>query len=183
MDRARRKSYNVAAVEYKQEKFRVDVDKLKKLVAGAAISIALVASILTGVVVKGVDSLQDQMTINEYLSQYSSIVNENTHRTENGKYYWYDTPRMAKEIANNPETLEEELYATYKRIGYNYANKIDQISDVVNCMGYKDFDDYLIQHGHVDEEGQPSRDGYEEYMDASILSKAMMAKAEEGRKK
>ena len=44
-------------------------------------------------------------------------------------------------------------------------------------------DDYLIQHDHVDEEGQPSREEYEEYMDASILSKVIMAKAEEGRKK
>ena len=169
-ERARRKSRNVARVEYKQEVFRVDLDKLKKLITVSALALTVLVSSLTGVAVKGVNNLQDQAQINEYLSQYSSIVSENTHRTDDGQHYWYDTYDIEKEVSNNPETFSEELYAVYNKIGYNDENKIDHMNKIVNHTGnYSDFDDYLTKNGFVNEDGSPSRENYEDYSDQYIL--------------
>jgi len=182
-ERARRKSRNVARVEYKQEVFRIDVDKLKKLIAVSALTLTVLVSSLTGLAVKGVNDLQETVKVNDYLSQYSHIVSENTHRTNDGQHYWYDTYDIEKEVSNDPETFKEELYAVYNRIGYNDENKIDHMNKIVNHTGnYSDFNDYLVQNGFVDENGEPSRENYEEYMDAYILAKVNMEEVESRKK-
>jgi len=182
--RERRKSRNVATIEYKEEVTRIDVDKFKKLVITAVLALAIGVSALTGVTVKGVDNLKNQMQVNDYLSQYSTIVSSNTHRTDDNQHYWYDTYDIEKEVSNDPETFEEELYAVYNKIGYNDENKMKHMNEIMRHTGnYSDFDDYLTQKGFVDENGEPSRENYEEYMDSYILAKSNMEKVEESRKK
>ena len=72
-EEARRRSRDVMVVEYKKERCKIDVNKLKKLFIAAGLTLVIASSALTAFITHSVDSIKDKITINEYLSQYSTM--------------------------------------------------------------------------------------------------------------
>lgn len=170
-ENAKRRSRDVMVVEYKKERFKIDVNKLKKLFAAAGIMLVIASSILSSVITNRISDAKDQMKINEYLSQYHSILASNTHRTQDNEHFYYDHYSIGREIASDEDTFDEELYAVYSSMSYRDSN-IDQI--VFATGDYKNLDEYLTKNGFVDEAGNPSKEKYENVMDTQILAKAAL---------
>ena len=170
-EEARRRSRDVMVVEYKKERCKIDVNKLKKLFIAAGLTLVIASSALTAFITHSVDSIKDKITINEYLSQYSTILSDNTHRTQDNEHFYYDHYEIGKEISDDAETFDEELYAVYTNMSYRDSN-IDQI---VRATGeYSSLDEYLVANKFVDENGNPSEEKYKAVMDTQILAKAAL---------
>ena len=184
-ERAKRKSVKVAAIEYNGERFKIDLDKLKKLLIAGTAAVTMTVTILTASVTNALNTVRDNMEVDEHLSQYRDIIVENTHRTSDNQHYWYDVDGIGREVAEDLNTAEDKLFAVYKDIGYNEANRDKHMDQVIDYLGeeYKTFDDYLKLKGFVDEKGNPSREVYEEYNTKRIAAELAKEKAELVKKK
>ena len=88
-------------------------------------------------------------------------VDENTHRTEDNKGYWYDTTTIASDIASSND-YDDNIYGAYYKIDSNGANVFGTMNDIIaKSSDYTDFTDYLRDHGLLKDDGTIDINKYE----------------------
>lgn len=118
--------------------------------------------------------------VNQELSEYSTIVNENTHRTDDNQNYFYDTYDIASAISKDQSDIDKAIYGVYSNIGYNKANKLSQMDNVISSVEFtakadevadhfSNFSDYVISKGYIDKDGKADFKAYENAMTQMLV--------------
>lgn len=172
---AMQKSTNGNTVERTQKKTKVPKQAILSVILGFMGTFGLI---------KGLESIhqgiQMQSIVCEETKTAVDILKNNTHRTDDRKNFWYDTEGIAKDtIKNYTEDLYDvALYGYYRDIRFNRQSNMDDIirdlryavSEDSNFKKYRDFDDYLVKSGFVDDSGNADKKVYEEKMKKYIIS-------------
>lgn len=177
---------DIAKVEYKGERYRINAKRLKVAVVTAFLATAIACTALGYGLSKGIDHLEDEYDVYQEISSYAHIVHDNTHRTSDNQGYWYDTLDMGDDILKK-EDKAVALYAAYEKMTCGtYENKMKHMDQIIDRMRnvvehyqetypgiktYSNFTDYLIQNECIDKDGNPSFKVYEEKMKDYILNK------------
>lgn len=195
-EKAYKKSCDVMKVEYKEEKVKIDVKKLEKILIIAGLTIAITSSTITGLAVNSINDFSKNAQVTEYISEYSNIVLNNTHRTKDNKNYWYDIGAIASELLEDKETFLEKFYTVYRNIGYNEESRRSNLDNILLTVSsyisgseekypgfekYDSFDDFMIKNNFVDKKGKPSEKEYEKAMIEYINAKSTIESFTEGR--
>lgn len=166
-------------VRYVKMRHELYVARLKaSFIAGAVIGILVVGGLVYGSST-AINKMQEYGIVNEELSQYSTIVNQNTHRTDDNQHYFYDTSDIASEISDIKEDdIDKAIFGVYSNIGYNDENKIEQMNNIMNSVnfskqeeakGFDNFNDYVVSKGFVDKDGKADYDAYTNAMAKMIV--------------
>lgn len=151
---------------------------------------SIAAIIATSGVIYGVNKVADMYHTSTVVAQQvgegRQLVSENTKRTNDNQHYFYETFDIAMKLTEDPKNFDNNLYGVYNAIGYNKANKFEQMEDVVSKVGnivssnkedlginyYKDFTDYLEKKGFVKEDGTVDLKAYEEAIRNQMVKEA-----------
>ena len=152
---------------------------------GTFVAGAMIAVLATSALVYGghalSETLNESKIVREETSSYSQLVNNETHRTNDNEHYFYDTYDIASGIMNDQENIDKGIFGVYSNIGYNEANKIEQMNDVISSVDFQkkaeeaaqkfsNFNDYVVSKGFVDKEGKADYNAYEEAMTKMIVN-------------
>ena len=150
----------------KTDKKTMEVYKKTALfVAGVATVCALVFSGLS------VSNALETYNLAKNTIGYQS-VDENTHRTEDNKGYWYDTDSIASDIVSSND-YDDNIYGAYYKIDSNGANVFGTMNDIIaKSSDYTDFKDYLKDHDLLKDDGTIDINKYE--AQASMVLKEHM---------
>lgn len=175
-----KKSSNVKKIKYKGKTYSIDTKALTKFIAQSTLAIVLSGAALVSVVGMASDNLNDFKNDRQIKSEYVQLLNENTHRTDDTKGYWYDFDAIAKGLLTNSEDFELQLYCIYDQIGYNEANKIECMNNLFREINieiskdiekYKDFEIYENFEHYLKVNGYTSKKVYEHHMNKMIETK------------
>lgn len=135
--------------------------KLGKFVTVAVSCIVVVIMVGSGMTVKGwIDNNVKDNQITHFLEENYNVLEPNIHRS--GGTLWYDTLDIAKDIQES-DNMDMAIYSSYRQMDYK-SNMDDVIRHLQNDE-YETFNEYLTYKGYVDEEGNPSREKYNEAID------------------
>jgi len=146
----------------------------KSLFVLALVSTMAVSSLLTLGVVEFVDNVQTTISISEFNNdmRVKEAMKDASwsYVDDDGNRVWgYNHDTLANYVDglgkyhgwhNNPDAA---LFAVYNQLSQRKTQNIDEIVKRVDG-DYNSWDDYLIQHGFVDKNGNPSNDIYKKEM-------------------
>ena len=114
------------------------ISKKRQLVLSVLLSASMTFS--TATIAKiGVDALKDQITYNKSTNQYSSIIEDNTYRTNSGEHYFINASDVAEDIKELEIEDKYDLYHHLIGIAQNiHWNKNQNFQDVLD---YFDLDE------------------------------------------
>ena len=111
-----------------------------------------------------------------------TILERNTHYTEDFQDTWFDNQKIAWDILHLPnEAFDAALFTVYEDMGEdrvkNYVDNWEKVIQTIGrdakqnkhplgyarCHGVKSFDEYLIKNGFVDKHGDPDVDKFVSY--------------------
>lgn len=155
--------------------------KRKKTLNKAFLGLAIAAMISTSAYFTIKD--YEIFKVRSLVKEGRQIVYDNTNRTDNNLYYYYEIDKIAEALTKDPDNFDAKLYGVYKAIGYNDENKLEQMEKVVAEVGrivkreqntkidyYEGFIHYLREKGFVNKEnGEVDVNTYERSMDQQIL--------------
>lgn len=148
--------------------------------AGAMIAILASAALAYGGHTLS-ENLSDAKVVRQEISDYSNLVNSETHRTNDNEHYFYDTADIASKLTEDQNNIDKGIFGVYKNIGYNQGNKIEQMNDVIDSMAfeqttsenktqYDNFNDYVVSKGYIGKDGKADYDAYEKAMTQMIVN-------------
>ena len=148
-------------------------------------------AILAGMLIyTGAKTVQEKIVYSNHYSYVDhtlgngnhTILQENTHRTDDYQNFWYDTGGIAEDILSKfDDAFDAALYVTYNDMGVNrnngYISNIDFLIRSLNMYvnmdshpityakisGCESFSDFLIKNGFIDKNGNPSYEMYESF--------------------
>jgi len=181
-DRARK---NSVGEEKKVRYVRMNREAYIARLKASFIAGAMIAILAAGALVYGGHAISERLSessiVRAETSSYSQLVGKETHRTDDNQHYFYDTYDIASELANDQKNIDKGLYGVYTNIGYNKANKIEQMNDVISSVDFQknaeevaqkfsNFNDYVVSKGFVDKDGKADYNAYEEAMTKMIVN-------------
>lgn len=148
--------------------------------AGAMIAILASAALAYGGHTLS-EKLSDAKVVSQEISEYSNLVNSETHRTNDNQHYFYDIGDIASKLAEDQDNIDKGIFGVYKNIGYNQGNKIEQMDGVIDFMAFAktdtenkiefdSFNDYVVSKGYVLENGKADYEAYEKAMTEMIVN-------------
>lgn len=148
--------------------------------AGAMIAILASAALAYGGHTLS-ENLSDAKIVRQEISEYSYLVNSETHRTNDNQHYFYDIGDIASKLTEDQDNIDKGIFGVYKNIGYNQGNKIEQMDSVIyfmsfdktdndNKIEFDNFNDYVVSKGYVLEDGKANYDAYEKAMTQMIVN-------------
>lgn len=179
---------DIVDISYQGKRYKITAQQLKVGVVTTFLAAAIAVTGMVKVIEKGVENIQDRIAISSVCEEYSTIVSDNTHRTQKKDNYWHDPRGIAIDILQ-AEDRDLAIYSVYSNIDYNRTknmtdifNEIDRVilnnpeyySDIPLYGGYEN---YLKNMGCVDKKGNISVEKYREKMSEYAVSVANLDKA------
>ncbi len=174
-----------------EKKKRESEDRKKQIIAiGATVAILLAGGYAVGSYMHKVSDERDiSKVVSNALAPYSStIVSENTHRTQGNQNIWYDNVNIGKEIVESKDDIEnfDLENALFKTLVQTYPYVSDNAPDIFDSIKrYADPDDFAAAfgdatsfHDYAEGLGSVDKDGnfdYDEYV--GTMRKRICAKA------
>ncbi len=163
---------------------KIPKEKYKNILKGTFLAGAITAGLTIGSIHLGysaINEFNDTKVVYETIMTGRNIVQENTKRTSDNKHYYYDEMAIAKQIAEDVDNLDLNLYSVYKSIGYNAENKIEEMNVILSRLSLyvkdnekievDDFNAYLVNEGFKTPEGQADYKQYDKAMKETIINK------------
>ena len=178
---------NKSVNNQKEKVIRVKEKTLKNFIKASIVIIGLSS---VGIVQAGnslANHINKAQVVGNSISEARNFVHSSVHRTADNMNYYYNTDQIADYILKNPESKYEKIYAVFTTIGYNEASKNEQMDIIIkkvfeNENGdaiYNSFNQFLIENGFVDKDGNPSKKDYEEKMKEYIFAKEELKEQED----
>ena len=189
-ERAEKKAEQKARMSEKKK--RESGDRKKRIIAiGATVAILFAAGYAGSYIQRASDERDISKVVSDALAPYSStIVSENTHRTQGNQNIWYDNVNIGKEIVESDDDIEnfdlenalfKTLVQTYPYVSDNAPEIFDSIKryaapdDFTAAFGgATSFNGYVKNLGCVDENGNFDYDGYVDTMRERVYAKAVL---------
>ena len=145
-ERARKKSTSGKPSMRRREQIRMSkkdfLQRLKAVAGVAAVSTVL----LIGVGNLTFNQIRDIIVRDEAILEFKAdYISPETHRTDDGKYYFYDYEDIADKMKES-EDFDESVYLLYSNVGEN------QTSLVLEHTDYGSFQSYLEQRNYENAE-------------------------------
>ena len=189
----------------RQRKRRLEVERYRKVVTVSAVLILGAAATFGVIKVKNFledNDVRTQATIsiNSYVEPeiktiadnlvVKGIVERNTSMTNDNNGIFYDNTGIAIDLLKLDDNMfDAGLYTVYNDMGGHRDNdyhNFDSLDDFVSLEknpaiynkfhGCRNFDDYLIKNGFINEDNTPSREKFEKYGKDELLRIADYAK-------
>lgn len=155
--------------EHKRYSGHQKLINILKIVTCAFVTSAVV-SVSAHSVVSVINTIKKEQELHELYHDASSIVYQNSHRTEDLEHYWIDYYKVAEGLATLDGDFNINLYGVYQSVGWNDESKIDQMNTIMgycnqlNLTNYKDFVDLCHQNGYCNEQGEVDLKKYQKSM-------------------
>jgi len=195
-DSVKSRNNDIIDINYKNDRYKISASRLKKAVVTLFLATSIAATGVGVGLTLGIDhaieSVREDEKITQVLSSYDEIVTEETHRTNDGSGYWYDTRAIGVRVLESDDK-DLALYGVFNRMVCDTKEiKERHMDEVISTMStfaksdpskydgvptYTGFSDYLIQNGCVDKDGNPSVEVYREKMDQYALATSIMKSA------
>lgn len=121
----------------KKTKYGTTHKKLK-LILGAAV----VGAAVTVGITNFTTQMRDNAVVNGLVAEFDeSVINKETHRTDDHEGYYYDYIDIAQTI-KEMENFDEGVYCLVQTIGENHANRVLEYTDYESFANYKEVNGY-----------------------------------------
>lgn len=169
-----KKNHNLAAAREKSKKKRyVNVYynekklfrcELKKLLLATGV-VLVAATAVISISPKVVETIDHQIEVKNIITsesvEFGTILAKNDLNVvpQNANQEWLN------DYHNMSYMTEDDLYGAYKYFGYSETEKI-----IKEKFGYTGWNNYLSMNGYFDENGKPSIDVWENYMESKLIA-------------
>ena len=131
---------------------KVYADRLKVAIIGLAMLCTVGGAVLTNVASNIHDSWQESQIVHEASMDFrKNAITDNTKRTQNNKYYYYEYDDIHDYIARDGADYSQEVYLAYNNLGEHQMDRLfdegvyggpDSLQEFVEDEGYKTVDDW-----------------------------------------
>lgn len=147
------KSINGNKTKAKPKVIRVYAERAKAAVAVMCTLCIMIGGGLTAAGISAVNDIQENQILYSYSSEFrTNAINNNTHRTQNNKYYYYDYDGINDYMAREGADYSQEAYLAYRNLGEHQMDrlfsegdgehKIDSLQEFVESEGYATVNDW-----------------------------------------
>lgn len=159
---SKEKSMTGSQVPNVRGKITISKENLKRRIATFTLVGAILGGTLTGIGIAGIDKIEESLDVREATEPYSTVITDNTYRTADNRGYFYRNNEIALDLQEQfGNDIKMDIYGTYKSMN---ANAVSNMNEVVKELLGITFEDYLIQEGFSDSEGNIDLDAYDEFM-------------------
>lgn len=143
------------------------------------------SAVVTVSAVSMVNAINREKEYRELYHDATSIVNENTHRTEDREHYWIDYYKVAEGLATLDGDFNIYIYGVYQSVGWDNESTINQMNTIMrychslDITNYEDFEDLCRQNGFCNSKGEIDLRKYQNAMKEYLENVIAIEEAEE----
>lgn len=143
----REKSISGTSSKRTGERISINRKKFRKAMSIIITMTFLAGGMTVGAADKLIDSARDNRIVNEMMFDLDEVVESATHRTDDGKNYWFDYTEIAEHL-KEAEDFDQEVYLMYENFSSrNLTDPEDQIDQVLQNTKIGGFDEFLDSRG------------------------------------
>lgn len=147
------RSTNGSRTKAKPKVVKVNADRAKVAITVLCTLCIMIGGGLTAAGINAVNDIQENQILYSYSSEFrSNAISNNTHRTQNNKYYYYDYDDINDYMAREGADYSQEAYLAYRNLGEHQMDrlfsegdgehKIDSLQEFAESEGYATVDDW-----------------------------------------